>query len=252
MAYLPDGKYLVVPDLQIPYHDPRFVDRIVYEACFADGVLCVGDESDSPEPSRWNKGTAGEYTGTLEAGLVATHKTMARLVDALGPHRGAFHVMRSNHQERVDKYISRYAPALADLAPLGWEALMGYGQPSSLTGKTLDITFHRRPFEFARGWVLAHGDEGSLIQTAGGTAMGLAKRWGKSVVCGHTHRAGLQHNHLMVNGKVGVELFGIEVGHGMDIKKAGYLRAGYGNWQKAYAWMEIVNGKVQPNLVIVR
>ena len=65
--------------------------------------------------------------------------------------------------------------------------------------------------------------------------MNLAQRWGKSVVCGHTHRLGVQHRHHSVGGRITQPLFGVEVGHLMDMRKADYLRAGHGNWQQGFA-----------------
>ena len=73
-----------------------------------------------------------------------------------------FHVMRSNHGDRISHYIDKYAPALASLRELEYERLLRYDEN--------DIKFHDRIWSFAPGWALAHGDEGNLIQTSGGTA----------------------------------------------------------------------------------
>lgn len=237
---LPDGEYVIISDLQVPYHDQRAVDVVAnhIDDYGYDGMLNVGDEGDSPEPSRWNRGSAGEYAGTFEAGLLETQRVMLQLSDALGPMR-PHHVMRSNHADRIQTYVNRYAPALAGLTPLTWEKLIGYQTPSSLNGVELDLAYHRKPWQFAKGWVLAHGDEGSLSQVAGSTAMGMARKWGLSVVCGHTHRAGMQHQHRTLNGTMIQPLFGVEVGHLMDMKKAGYLKANSANWQQAIAVVTI-------------
>jgi hypothetical protein len=221
-------KWLAIPDLQVPDHDVKTVKALaewVAEREY-DGIICVGDELDSPEPSRWNKGYAGEYAGTLQKGIDTCHSVLSEFRLALGEDK-PFHLMRSNHGERIRTYIHRYAPALSSLAALDYERLLGLDE--------LAITYHEKPYEFAPNWLLAHGDEGSLSQTAGGTALGLAKRWGKSVVCGHTHRAGVQHQHHSVSGRVVRPLFGMEIGHLMDMKKASYLKGGSANWQQAFA-----------------
>lgn len=235
-------KWVVIPDLQVPDEDRKAVESVLnfIREYNADGLLCVGDELDSPEPSRWNKGYAGEYAGTLQKSIDRCHDVLASIRDALGYNR-PFHLMRSNHGERIRTYLNRYAPALADLRGLDYATLLGLSD--------LDITYHDKPFEFAPGWMLAHGDEGSLIQTAGGTALGLAKKWGKSVVCGHTHRAGLQHQNLVVNARVTSTLFGMEVGNLMDLRKADYLKAGSANWQQAIALIEVDGKRVQPTLI---
>ena len=229
-----------IPDLQVPDEDVPTVRKVIDFLGWLepDELLCVGDELDSPEPSRWNKGYAGEYAGTLQKSIDRCH---ALLTDFRETTPGPFHLMRSNHQERIQKYVSRFAPALSSLRSLDYPTLLGLGD--------IGITFHRQPYEFAPGWMLAHGDEGSLIQTPGGTGMGLAKKWGKSVVCGHTHKAGIQHQHLSVNSKITTHLFGMEIGHLMAPKKADYLSAGYANWQQAFAVFHVEGRNVYPTLI---
>jgi hypothetical protein len=217
-------KYVVISDLQVPYHDQRAVDTVCeFIADWQPDVLLnVGDDTDSPEPSRWTKGMAGEYAGTLQRNLDKTVQVHAQFRSALGVGK-PYHVMRSNHGDRVETYVRRYAPALAPLRSLFIENLLAY--------ETLGITYHRSLYEFTPGWVLAHGDEGSLIRTPGGTAMGLVRQLGKSVICGHTHKIGFQHEFRGLAGK-GQLLWGIEVGHLMDIRKASYLKTGTANWSQ--------------------
>ena len=229
---------VVIPDMQIPYHDPRAVKAVMnfVKDYQPDELFCVGDEADSPEPSRWNKGRAAEYSKTLQAGLDKTSNIMEGFKNALGDK--PFHVMRSNHGDRIGNYIDKYAPALAGLRELEYEALLRYDE--------LDITYHNKIWQFAPGWALAHGDEGSLLQTAGGTALNLARRIGLSVVCGHTHRQGIQHYHVGYNGRISNRLFGVEVGHLMDLNKADYLSTGAANWQQGFTVLYIRRSNVTP------
>ena len=216
--------FIVIPDLQVPDHDQKSVDLVCrfIEDVQPDALLCVGDEADSPEPARWNKGLAMEYSPTLQKGLDKTHDVLAQFRNALGDK--PFHLQRSNHTDRIKSYISRYAPALASLRELEYQRLIRIDE--------LEIEWHDQPYPFAPGWLLAHGDEGPLSRVPGSTAMGLARRWGRSVVCGHTHRLGLQHDHSTVSGKYTRHLFGVEAGHLMRLSAAHYLKAGSGNWQQ--------------------
>ena len=234
-------RIFVLSDIQAPMEDRRAVAAVMEAVADykPDLLLCVGDEADAPEPARWNKGLAAEYASTLQSGLDRTHEIMAGFRAAAGK-KTPFIVMRSNHGDRIEKYIRQYAPALNGLRSLEYETLLGYQE--------LGIDFKHEPYEFAKNWVLAHGDEGSLIRTPAGTAMNLARRWNKSVVCGHTHKAGLQHDHGSLNSKFTSLRFGLEVGHLMDYKKAGYLRAGSANWQQAVATIEVHDGRVFPQL----
>ena len=172
-------KIVVLSDIQAPSHDGRAITTLqeFIEDFEPDEIYCVGDEADSPEPSRWNKGRAAEYSKTLQAGLDKTSNIMEGFKNALGDK--PFHVMRSNHGDRIGNYIDKYAPALAGLRELEYEALLRYDE--------LDITYHNKIWQFAPGWALAHGDEGSLLQTAGGTALNLERRIGLSVEIGRAH-----------------------------------------------------------------
>jgi hypothetical protein len=227
------SRFVAVPDIQLPYQDDRALEGLLEFIAGQewDAVLMVGDELDAPEPSRWNKNSAGEFAGTLQRSIDKCHDLLGRVVEAAGG--SPVHLMRSNHQERIERYLSRYAPALSSLRCLDYATLLGLDE--------LGITFHRKPYLFTRengGWWLAHGDEGSLIRTPGGTAMGLARRFQGSVLCGHTHKLGLQHDHAVVNGRIQKHVFGVECGHVMDLKRASYLSAGYGNWQQGTAVIE--------------
>lgn len=234
-------RVVVLSDMQIPYEDSAAVRAVTkfVESYKPDELFCVGDEADSPEPSRWNKGTAGEYAGTLQKGLDRTALVMKNFKEALGDK--PFHVMRSNHGDRISHYVSKYAPALSSLRDIEYTKLLQYGEN--------DITFHHRLYNFAPGWAMAHGDEGSLSRTAGGTALSLARKSGVSIVCGHTHRAGIQHENTGYNGKLSNRLFGVEVGHLMNLSKADYLKSGGANWQQAFGILYIDKNKVTPLVV---
>lgn len=234
-------RIVVLSDMQIPYHDKKAVDAVLefVEDYQPDELFCVGDEADSPEPSRWNKGRAEEYAGTLQKGLDKTSEIMVAFKEAIGDR--PFHVMRSNHGDRIQHYISKYAPALASLRELEYSKLLGYREN--------EITYHDKIYTFAPGWIMAHGDEGNLVRTAGGTAMALARKTGSSVICGHTHRLGIQHEHTGYNGKIQNRLYGIEVGHLMDLSKASYLNTGSANWQQGIAILYIDKSKVVPSVV---
>jgi predicted phosphodiesterase len=229
---------VVLSDMQIPYHDKRAVRNVLafVKATKPDELLCVGDEIDSPQPSRWNKGVAGEYEATLQRDVDLTRETMAAFRKALRP--GApFIVHRSNHGDRVETYIRRYAPALASLRALKIEDLLGYTE--------LDIEFRRQPGPVAPGWLMMHGDESGLNRSPGGTALGLARKTGQSVVCGHTHRLGIQPETVGVNGKTRT-VIGFEVGNLMDMRQAHYLGYGASNWQTGFGLLYVDGRNVTP------
>ena len=237
-------RIVVISDMQIPYHDPRAVTAVQkFVAEYQpDELFCVGDEADSPEPSRWNKGLAGEFEGTLQKGLDKTTEIMVGFKEALGDK--PFHTMRSNHGDRIQNYVSKYAPALASLRDLEYSKLLGYKQNG--------ITYHDKFYNFAPGWVLAHGDEGRANKSPGGTALMLARQIGLSVVCGHTHKMGIQHEHRGFRGRVTDRLYGVEVGNLMDMSKASYLGQSGANWEQGFVVLYQRRGNVTPVTVPIQ
>lgn len=236
-----DKTIVIVSDMQVPLHDAKAVNSVIefVKDFQPDELVNVGDDADCTEVGSWKRGLATEYAGTFQDGLDATRGIHIQFREALGDK--PYHVSRSNHTDRLESYIGRHAPALSSVWSLNLEDLLGYDE--------LGIRFHREPFQIAPGWVCAHGDEGSLSKISGRTAGLLAEKWGVSVVCGHSHRAGLSFKSYGYAGKVNRSVTGMEVGHLMDLKKATYLAGGSGDWQQAFAILYVRSGRVTPVLV---
>jgi hypothetical protein len=222
----------VVSDIQAPYHDKRAVSALatfIADQGF-ERVLCVGDVLDQPQISQWTRGKKGEHAGDL-----AKDRDIA--VGVLADLR-VTELSRSNHDDRIEKYVAQHAPGLAGLPELSIERFMGLDE--------LGITFHRTPAKVAPGWFMLHGDEVGYSRTAGGTALGLARKVGGSVVSGHTHKLGLQHDHSSVVGRRTATRWGFEVGNLMDQRRASYLGAGYANWQQGFGLLLVDGQAVTP------
>lgn len=232
---------VVLPDIQHPYEDKPFVNALVeFVKDFAPDTLGqIGDLIDAPEPSRWNKGMAGEFAPTLQRSIDGTFKLLKRFRDV---HEGPFWIKSGNHDERVAEYVRRYAPALTSLTSLH--------MPELLRLNEIDVKWEPNIFDVAPGWVAAHGHEGGLNRVSGSTAMGLARKFGKSVVCGHTHRVGLQHESTGYAGKLST-IAGLEVGHAMSVRKAGYLKGGTANWQQGFGILTTFKGVTHAQAVRV-
>lgn len=221
----------VISDTQVPYHDKRAVSAVATFLADRDlDSVSVGDLSDSTQVGQWVRGLAGEHDGQL-----ARHRDAA--VNVMLDLR-VKHLSRSNHDQRLENYVRKHSPALASLPELRTERFLRLDDHG--------IEYHREPYLCAPGWLLVHGDEGSLVKSPGGTALGLARRFARSVVCGHTHKLGLGHDHGSYMGKIVAPLFGLEVGHLMDMGKATYLKAGSGNWQQAIGILVIDGNSVTP------
>lgn len=235
---------IVLADLQVPYQDPKYIlvmRKFINEMRDSKQfdqveVGQIGDLTDQPETGRWNKGAAGEYAGTFWAGIRTTREIIKLL--------SMDWVKAGNHDRRVEDYIEKYAPALGgDDSEITMESLFRIG-PGTRT------KLHRKPFKMAPGWIAAHGDEGGLSQVAGRTAFGLTPRWDMSVVCGHTHRAGIVSHTVGLPGSRR-RISGMEVGNGMLESAATYIKSAAPNWQKGFGLFLVEKGRTYDQLVIM-
>lgn len=232
--------YVIVPDMQIPYHDKEFVNGIVEYIGDTNptGVIFIGDNVDCNAPATWNKGTAEEFAGTLQNEFdiwFAVGESLRKVYDGfVGVHMG-------NHEKRIRSYLKNKAPAFSSLRSLELANLM----------RLEELSFVGLPdhYDIAPGWVTHHGDGASLSDIAGRSASNYSSKIGKSVIMGHTHRAGIVAESYGYDGEWYWN-YGVEVGHAMDPKQAGYTN-GVANWQKAFGILDVYDDGefVQPRLV---
>lgn len=233
-------KYLIFPDFQIPYHDAGYVNNLIKLAgdMNPDGVVFIGDNIDCLAPAVWSSGSAAEFTASLQNELdvwATVAKDLRKVYDGwVGVHMG-------NHEKRITTYLAKKAPAFSSLRSLELENLMQLDK----------FSFERLPdhYDIAPGWVTHHGDYCSLSDIAGRTASNYSSKIGKSVIIGHTHRAGIIAESTGYNSSW-KWTYGMEVGHAMDTTKAGYTN-GVANWQKAFGVLEVVNDGefIQPRVI---
>jgi hypothetical protein len=100
----------------------------------------------------------------------------------------------------------------------------------------------------ASNWIAVHGDHTPIKPQGGLSALEAARRHGKNVISGHTHRAGRSAFSEASGGRIGRVLHGVEVGNLMDFKQAAYTK-GVANWQQAFAIMYVHGNKVQVDLI---
>ncbi|MGK5496371.1 metallophosphoesterase [Streptomyces sp. URMC 125] len=220
-------RIVVISDLQMPFEDRRALRNVIqflaeYQP---DEVIQIGDLVDYPTPSRWSAGTRAEF----EEGVIRDSEyTKANFLAPLREvYDGPVGILEGNHDERPRKYLAQRAPALAA------EDLF-YRFENLLDFKSFEVRKLEPYYRFAPGWVAIHGHESSgLNQIAGRTAAAKAKKAGVSVCMGHTHRLAISPESTGYGGKLKV-LYGFEVGHLMDIRKAAYLRGGPANWQRGF------------------
>ncbi|RLV10211.1 hypothetical protein CTZ27_03015 [Streptomyces griseocarneus] len=235
-----------ISDLQMPFHDKKAWRAVLsfIKDSQPDEVVNIGDVTDYPQPSRWTKGTKREFEGGALKDAAYTRRYYCTELRAV--YDGPSSLIGSNHGDRPATYFARNNPALLDD-----EHPNPYTEDRLLHLSDYGIDFHPDFYDFAPGWTATHGHLGfSLSRYAGGTAAGIARTIGKSVVCGHTHRAGLVPAATGYNGKLKT-LMGLEIGNLMDIRKASYLKHGAANWQQAFGIVRIAGSLAFPELVMI-
>jgi predicted phosphodiesterase len=227
-------RILVIPDLQIPLHDEHVVRNVIkFAKSFkADQTVTLGDEMDMTELGRWSEGKAEWFAQTLDENRNMTVEILWEL--------GCSDVIRSNHTDRLYNQISSKIPALGSLPELRFEKFLKFDE--------LGIKFHRDEMNIAPGWIAVHGDHTPIKPQGGLSALEGARRRGKNVISGHTHRAGRSSFTEASGGRVGRILQGIECGHMMAPHKASYTH-GVMNWQQAFAIMYVQDKNVQVDLI---
>jgi metallophosphoesterase superfamily enzyme len=228
----------------MPYEDRRAVRNIIafigeYQP---DTVVQIGDLVDYPAPSRWTAGTRAEFEG----GVIRDSHYAQRnfLVPLREVYSGEVLILKGNHDERPEKYLAKRAPALAaEDAFYLFENLLDFEG----FGVTLIPPYH----QVAPGWVAIHGHESpGLNQIAGRTAAAKAKKAGTSLVMGHTHRLAISPETTGYGGKLKT-FYGFEVGHLMDVRKAGYLKNGPANWQRGFGLLYVGDFGATPHAIPV-
>ena len=236
-------RIVIISDTQIPYDDRKALKAVVrfigeYQP---DEVIHIGDLMDFPQPSRWNKGTAGEFEGSVFADVEQAKRRF------LGPLRevyeGPIGVHEGNHDERARTYLAKYAPALAESGAFNIETLLDFD------GFGMDLLPEFN--EVAPGWISTHGHRGGirLTQKGGQTALNAAVKFRKSVVMGHTHRLGVISDTAGYGGNVHQIVTGLEVGNLMNMRLATYLKGGTANWQQGFGLLTVDGRHVKPEAV---
>ena len=229
-------RIVIVSDLQVPYHDSVAVKNLAgfIKKFKPHQVVTIGDEMDMQELGRWSEGKAEWFAQTLDDNRNLT-------VDILWELQ-VTDMIRSNHTDRLYNQIATKIPALGSLPELRFERFMKMDE--------LGIKFWKEPMPIAPNWVAVHGDHTPIKPQGGLSALEGARRRGKNVISGHTHRAGRSSFTEASGGRVGRILHGVEVGHLMDTRQALYTK-GVFNWQQAFAIMYVEGKNVQVDLIYI-
>lgn len=168
-------KWIAIPDVHAPYHDPVVMGCIVRagEAIGASRCVQLGDLTDCYSVSRFPKDASRRLD--IEWELDTTCEVVNVLDKAFPDERV---ITLGNHDVRMEKYVAEKAPAIAGLVP-----------------KYVDRIGFRE-----RGWRVAQYMDGTKIGNlhvthevgfSGANAVAQTLNvYSSSVIFGHTHRLG--------------------------------------------------------------
>lgn len=234
----------ILPDVQYPYHDSLMLKKLiqVVKDHQPDHIFQGGDLIDFPQVSRWTKATAGEYAGTLQRDIDGLVKDVLRPLREAAPNAD-FTWLRGNHDARIEDYLSKYAPAAANLRALKVPALFGLEE--------LNVQYVTGPHRVATNTYAIHGHEtGGYCASPSAWDTKLTKRYGsdKNYLFFHTHQPFLITRATGFKGKVQPR-FTMNVGSIMDPNHATYVADGAVNWTMSFGWMRDDGKRVWPELI---
>lgn len=191
------GLWLVLNDVHLPYHDKRTVELALDTAVRrgATGILLNGDILDSHELSDFDKDpSAPRYAAELEAGKQFFTYVRERFAGRKLRKNPRVVFKAGNHEERLDRYIMRKAPAF-------WQ-LKNVQLPELLEMRRFGIEFvgDKRVIRLGKLNVI-HGHEyRSTIQAPVNPARGLFLRSKATALCGHFHQTS-EHHEPTIEGR---------------------------------------------------
>jgi hypothetical protein len=222
------------PDTHAPSHDEAAVGGALgaLDAVQPDRLVILGDFIDCKAPARWSKATAAEYADTLPGELEAGKQILEQI---RGTYSGPIDFISGNHEDRIARYVSTYAPAVRGLVPDLSELLefAAYG-----------VELRAQPYAIAPGVSAIHGKAlSSVLGAAGQSAFKERTRHGTSIVQGHSHRLGLGWDYQERS------RFWMECGHLTSAAALGYCDFDHANWQQGFGLIKVSqSGQVFPTV----
>jgi len=232
----------VLPDQQIPYHDPVLHDRVLewLEDQRPDSVVLSGDVIDLPGLSRHDP-KAHELEDRVNRALKVTRGVLREYARASGA--GDLHVIPGNHEQRFQKFVIKNSQQLFDIDdPHGASAYKLLSLPYLLDLEMMGYKWASDPV-YMEDWPYGHVTitpylavyHGWLARkNSGATALATLDHLGHSVIVGHTHRqAEVFHTYHQIGGELRT-LAGVEAGT-LALARGGLGYAVAPNWQPGFA-----------------
>lgn len=188
---------LIIPDTQYPFTDMEQFHRVLK---FAQDwqpheIIHIGDLLDMPAVSTYE--TPAEAVGTTRRHIEECRTEILQpLRDVVG-RRGDIGITFGNHDDRLQRYLTRNAGEVADWPEVQLESLL------ELPELRIDWVQWKDYRKVAPELIATHGHR--VSQYSAYTARKHTDLYGCSVVHGHTHRLGTYYFTDLGGTRVGIE-----------------------------------------------
>lgn len=173
-----EGRYLIFADTHIPYHNPRAIETMVAFAKELEvtDILILGDFIDCYQLSRFEK---SPVLRNFKSEVDTAKQVLDYLSSELDPQTITYKL--GNHEERLEHYIYRHAPALFGVEGLTWGALI------DAEARNITLIKDKRPVTCGRLFMI-HGHEYSKnMLSPVNPARGVFLRLHECAIVAHSH-----------------------------------------------------------------
>lgn len=180
----PDGTLLLF-DLHIPHHDMFAIDLAVEYAkkhFNIKHIILGGDFLDCEALSRFDK---SKDTRKFSDEIYAANSFLRGIL-AEFPGADITYIV-GNHEERIEKYVLKNAPELAELPGLALPDLLDFSEKGiKLVDNRKELEVYGTPFQY-HGWRILHGHELGICPVTD-PARRYLERAKTNVIVGHIHK----------------------------------------------------------------
>lgn len=220
LAKFDPGTYVVLSDIQIPFHDPLALDVTfqLIEALQPKGTIINGDGTDCYEISDFVRNPRTH--ARLGREITATRKFLDRLTRVAPDSRRTW--SGGNHEDRLRRTGWKHVPALHAAGVLDFPTVYGlrdYGVEWLPYGEGVHLG----------KLYVTHGSE--VRKHSGETGRAHFTKYGQSVLIGHTHRLGAYY-HTDLRGTHGAWENGC-----LCLLQAEYVQ--YPDWQQGFSVVHV-------------
>ena len=186
---LPEGLWLVLSDVHVPYHEPRPIEAAIQygQAEKVSGIFLNGDIQDCSAVSYWRT-LRRDFNREIEATI--------DFFDFLRHEFPKAHIVYKpgNHEYRLPSYYVTHAPDLAGTPLAAMETILGFEQ------RKIEFLDYHQTVKAGKLPII-HGHELNKLNRTVNPARGLFLRAKSFAACSHCHTTS-EHTSTNIHGEI--------------------------------------------------